>query len=605
MTRVAMYPHDVGAGGGPPVVSIEKANQACYSCRKQKRKCDKALPACALCTRMGRTCDYSEVQPVPTAEDLEALRRQLTELERRLNTTSSGSNVNIAPTSSSQNDALSHIHTRQPAPTEISWEGGQNLFSPTLFLDGRLFKRIGLSIPRPSSELSSEILQCIGDAEALQHTLTGYFDDIHPWMPMVLRKRMRITYPMWDGGDDVVLLFLAMKLITSQPQAGFLASENHLYIASKRFIARLEGIGTASLQYLQTLILVALYEYGQGIYPAAWMTVAQCVRYAHFIGLPSYSESNNVLGQCTTWTEAEERRRTWWAVYVVDKIISIGSQKRPLCGEPAPNEILPINDKAWESGDASLVVQRTVTSPSSDSQSPFGRLCQCALLIAKMLRYVQRTEIRKANHERLDYSEVANITEAASSLNQCLQAELAADPGGYFSLAAARCLIFSASMKALSIYSAEVLGTSSIGASSITSVQEQLWTDEDLALRLVAVDEMKKTAAHVRDFAADLFAYITMDEDLVRTPPFVLDAVYSAAATFWSAWKEDADPVAETSLENLKRCLVRIGGRWRLGGEYLKLLDQLEMSSMIGQGGFPDRRSFVGIPMVISNLGGM
>ena len=102
----------------------------------------------------------------------------------------------------------------------------------------------------------------------------------------------------WDGGADLPLLYLSMKLITSQPRVGFEAVENYLYTASKRFLSLLESSGTASLLYLQALVLVALYEYGQGIYPAAWMTVGQCVRYADFIGLPSYGESNDVLGQC-------------------------------------------------------------------------------------------------------------------------------------------------------------------------------------------------------------------------------------------------------------------------------------------------------------------
>ena len=121
---------------------------------------------------------------------------------------------------------------------------------------------------------------------------------------MVTKTRMSFDNEPWDGGADLPLLYLAMKLITSQPRAGFEAVENYLYTASKRFLSLLESSGTASLLYLQALVLVALYEYGQGIYPAAWMTVGQCVRYADFIGLPSYEESNDVLGQCVSISSA-------------------------------------------------------------------------------------------------------------------------------------------------------------------------------------------------------------------------------------------------------------------------------------------------------------
>lgn len=35
------------------------AVQACSACKKQKRKCDKALPACSLCQRIGEYIDLA------------------------------------------------------------------------------------------------------------------------------------------------------------------------------------------------------------------------------------------------------------------------------------------------------------------------------------------------------------------------------------------------------------------------------------------------------------------------------------------------------------------------------------------------------------------
>lgn len=140
------------------------------------------------------------------------------------------------------------------------------------------------------------MFQCIGNADDLEQTLSDYFGDIHPWFPMVSRKHMNTSFQLLETGGDVAILVLAMKLITSQPQRGFASSENYLYTACKRYAALLENIGTTSLQYVQALTLIALYEYGQGIYPAAWMTIGQCVRYADYIGLPSYRESSAILG---------------------------------------------------------------------------------------------------------------------------------------------------------------------------------------------------------------------------------------------------------------------------------------------------------------------
>lgn len=107
---------------------------------------------------------------------------------------------------------------------------------------------------------------------------------------------MTMGFQLWEAGGDIALLLLSMKLITSQPQRGFAASENYLYTAAKRYASLLENIGTTSLAYLQAMILISLYEYGQGVYPAAYMSVGQCVRYAELLGLPSYKNTATVLG---------------------------------------------------------------------------------------------------------------------------------------------------------------------------------------------------------------------------------------------------------------------------------------------------------------------
>ncbi|KAH9997183.1 fungal-specific transcription factor domain-containing protein [Xylariaceae sp. FL0662B] len=599
MARMVLFPHDAGAGGGPPAASATKANQACYSCRKQKRKCDKALPSCGLCARMGRMCDYSEPLPTPKAEDLVALQERLLELEHRLRLTG-GSEISSGHFST-HGDTTSLSHTPRPLPREPLWQTGPCAFPPALFLDRSLFKSVGLSVPRPVSDVPSEILQCMGEGEIIQRAIIDYFSDIHPWFPIVSKRRMNITYPLWDAGADVAMLYLAMKLVTSQPQDGFLASENYLYTASKRFIALLESVGTVSLQYLQALLLVALYEYGQGIYPAAWMTVAQCVRYSDFIGLPSYKESSTVLGRPGAWMEAEERRRTWWGVYVMDRVVSLGSQKRPLCGEPSPNEVLPVDEEAWDTGDMGSVVQRTVYSPRTEPQSSFGRLCQAALVVGKMLRYSQRAENRRLNGEHVDYNEVANITETAHGLCACLESDLAARPSAYLGLVGARCLAFSAILKVLGAVDEGPTG----GTVSIRAPQQHQapWTDDELSMRMAAADGLGRTAAHVRDLAADLCACAALDDELARIPPFALDAVYAAAAAFASTWKESADPVAERSLQSTKKCLARLAARWRLAAEYLKLLEHHEMNVLMGQPYVRPRSALAaGVPYVVPNM---
>lgn len=99
-------------------LNIPKASQACLSCRRQKRRCDKKLPACSLCDRMSRACDYSDASPAPTAEDFNALRAKLIELEGKLSAHNIDSSSN--PAYSLAGPPAHHPITHGAAPFQIA-----------------------------------------------------------------------------------------------------------------------------------------------------------------------------------------------------------------------------------------------------------------------------------------------------------------------------------------------------------------------------------------------------------------------------------------------------------------------------------------------------
>ncbi len=264
--------------------------------------------------------------------------------------------------------------------------------------------------------------------------------------------------------------------------------------------------------------------------------------------------------------EIEERRRTWWAVYVLDKLVSTGSRKRPLYDEPPPTETLPVSDGAWELGDIDGAIQSRVSSPSpfTEHQSTFGRLCQGALLVSRMLEQSRRAETCRLTGTRFDHSEAASLIESAHALGTSIEAEMVAQPGAYFSLIPAQCLAYSAMMKTLDIPTME---------------SRSMWAEDDLSLRMAAcIEGGKKTLEKMRDLVRDLSSIASLDEQVVKTSPLVLDAVYSAATGTGTSGSAPASEMA-------RKVLARLGVRWRLGVEYLRALDHHEMiDAMIGQG---------------------
>lgn len=97
-----------------------------------------------------------------------------------------------------------------------------------------------------------------------------------------------------NGGPDIAMLFLAMKLITAQADE---VANGTLYSLAKGFLSTLEGSGLISLLCLQSMVLIALYEYSHSIYPAAWMTIGACSRYAEMMGLSCGEMNVSIMRQ--------------------------------------------------------------------------------------------------------------------------------------------------------------------------------------------------------------------------------------------------------------------------------------------------------------------
>ncbi|GKT41743.1 sorbitol dehydrogenase [Colletotrichum spaethianum] len=319
-----------------------KAPQACASCRKMKRKCDKSRPACGLCVRMERRCDYAESSPhpAPTADDFAALQLKLLELESRLNQaggTPSASATNAAVGATGPEDRYS----LDPGSGPASGSGGRDSSmedTPNTAATYAPPHRSGIKRPRRKQ---------LGDGAAVQQTVNAYFSKTHAWLPIVSKKRMHMGTALAQGGPDLAMLFLAMKLMNTRPVPGVATAHLAVYRAAKRFLSQLENGGATSLMVLQSMVLVAYFEYAHAVYPAAWVSVASCVRYADFLGLPGFHDGNVLLKSPTTWTEMEERKRTWWGILALDRIICLGNKKRYLSPEPQDNETFPVDDEAW------------------------------------------------------------------------------------------------------------------------------------------------------------------------------------------------------------------------------------------------------------------
>jgi hypothetical protein len=335
---LSLLPRDgpeLGANGS----STPRANQACISCRKQKRKCDKVLPSCSLCSRMSRACDYTDSNAPPTADDFTALQSRLFELETRLkekesevnsfstvDTYESNSHLDGAVSSSASAEERQSVGLREPW-----WMTAPNKFPSVLFLDWDCFKSAQILVPKPSLEIPMvrQILsfEDVGGVmcSVCPQSLTAFVvEALHneysaatvikkhicavlcmrsPHLALILIRwnpgSTRDSQPWQHGSGSYVGLLqqhsclvpgciqeaheLGLSHTGWRPRLGHAVPRHEVGDHASREwcrncrgsrIYRLQEIYRLTrVQYLQAMLLVAVYEYGHAIYPAAWMTI--------------------------------------------------------------------------------------------------------------------------------------------------------------------------------------------------------------------------------------------------------------------------------------------------------------------------------------------
>jgi Fungal specific transcription factor domain len=206
---------------------------------------------------------------------------------------------------------------------DIDYHGTQTHTQPIdyptiLFLDPEILTH-GPELSQANHvSVPTHILQLLGSISDIQTHAAKFFTHIHPWMPFISKKRFHELYLMTNfySQPELILLLLAIELITSLPPRN---PRTELYHAVRHFYLDIEGSGSLSIQTLQAGVLLALYELGHGIYPAAFLSIGACARYAHAMGINVARDVS--ARKVLTLVEVEERRRVWWAIVILDRFV--------------------------------------------------------------------------------------------------------------------------------------------------------------------------------------------------------------------------------------------------------------------------------------------
>lgn len=280
-------------------------------------------------------------------------------------------------------------------------------FPAVFFLDRDVFDKSGIKLPAVHLHLDPKVLTAFTMASTIS---ARFFSWPHLWMPIISQARWkRLTGPSARPASDVKLLLFAMKLLLWVPSGDSLLRDpqHEDYSLMKDHLSHAENAGLLNLNLLQAWILTTIYEYAHGIYPASYISIGTCLRYALAMEIDKQRRFElDVAGE--DLDTQEEKRRVWWSVIILDRMISRSSSGP----EPRPDDLLPVNDVAWDEGHIDPSRIYPVSSPASTNMGMLARLSQAAFLLGRVYRWKNHP----TGDAQFDYAEKIQLDRALRAL---------------------------------------------------------------------------------------------------------------------------------------------------------------------------------------------
>ena len=130
-----------------------------------------------------------------------------------------------------------------------------------------------------------------------------------------------------------ICLRYAMWALAAMVTEKYMQHDDIFYRRARKYLDmdELKGSGEnfVTLAHAQTWVLLCTYEFKLMYFPRAWMSVGRASRLCLMMGLNRIDGIGMDVKQCLPpakdWIEREERRRTFWMAYCVDRYASIGT----------------------------------------------------------------------------------------------------------------------------------------------------------------------------------------------------------------------------------------------------------------------------------------
>jgi hypothetical protein len=220
-----------------------------------------------------------------------------------------------------------------PPVSDLSFQASADLSSAARLHEVDPFQFDTLRHPTVDVAVRTEVQRALGSVDTARAVFDAYFNTIYHRLPIMSHKRFYDhLHTLFDDSADAgysALCFCIYLLNQQPPVLPNGSMQTSQYVRVKSILSLLEATSYVSLEIVQCRVLVAFYELGHAIYPAASMSIATAAKLARVLCL--HKSSKRATEIVPDPINAEERRRVWWAVVNLDRCVqSVPSPRIPV-----------------------------------------------------------------------------------------------------------------------------------------------------------------------------------------------------------------------------------------------------------------------------------
>ncbi|KAH8705734.1 putative C6 transcription factor [Talaromyces proteolyticus] len=360
---------------------------ACQSCRRKKAKCDREQP-CTQCVRFNVDCLYDDgrLKPGLRAGAVEQLQHRVETLENMfigqgllwqkiwnsINPSSRECCANPSSFDQYRQQVKDSFLQMTPGDEESPLEenNGEQDGEESCQQDAYPVKRRKTISQSKSTELATPSAHTLSDhdlpsREIMNELVEFYFANVHHWIPILHVKKFRLqiqTSEGWESATQILHAIVATCIcLVKCVDVGSYETRVQMAAVSRQKVI-LSSMESFSVENLQALVIIAFNTIGSGRGPSAWSIVGSMTRTVEQLQLsveePEEDRSTKkgeylirrmvFLQPTKTWWQAEERRRLFWAVFLMDRFCSVSTGWNLSLTSADVRRRLPCEGALWE-----------------------------------------------------------------------------------------------------------------------------------------------------------------------------------------------------------------------------------------------------------------